>query len=376
MKPRILAPLASTPFVVALALLLTNDLVLKAAYGNWLTGKLSDFAGLYALGFFCAVLWPQRRLAPAIALAFALWKSPFASPVIDWIGRFAPLGRTVDYSDLMALPAIWAGCAQAATARPWRAPRGVPACLALLGIVAFTATSVVPGNLRQTLTLERVAGITADEQVSALTRGLDAFARRHGLACMVCGDITHGLVYDNGRDLQLTATFDAPTQQLFVGASSTQRSSKAQARTRRLLEELHAQLQENPAATAVREVSTYDRDSMRAAGVTVELDLGAPAPQPAAIEAARRVVSQIIGDLAQRHALETAGTSFVLGRRFGPRDGDREFQLWVSYANVPLVRVSSVRLTAEHEALQRELLAELESRLRSAFPTARLTTTR
>ena len=36
--------LSSPGFLVALAVLLANDLWWKAAFGNWLTGKLSDFA--------------------------------------------------------------------------------------------------------------------------------------------------------------------------------------------------------------------------------------------------------------------------------------------------------------------------------------------
>ena len=41
--------LSSPGFLVALAVLLANDLWWKAAYDNWLTGKLSDFAGLFVV---------------------------------------------------------------------------------------------------------------------------------------------------------------------------------------------------------------------------------------------------------------------------------------------------------------------------------------
>ena len=33
-------------FIIGLSVLLLNDFYLKAAYGNFVTGKLSDFAGL------------------------------------------------------------------------------------------------------------------------------------------------------------------------------------------------------------------------------------------------------------------------------------------------------------------------------------------
>ena len=53
------ACLTSRGSLVAVGVLLVNDHVLKDAYSSWLTGKLSDFAGLY---FFpvAAELAPSR----------------------------------------------------------------------------------------------------------------------------------------------------------------------------------------------------------------------------------------------------------------------------------------------------------------------------
>ena len=44
--------LTSPGFVVGLSLLLLNDLFLKARFHNPLTGKLSDFAGLFVFPLF------------------------------------------------------------------------------------------------------------------------------------------------------------------------------------------------------------------------------------------------------------------------------------------------------------------------------------
>jgi hypothetical protein len=99
--------LTSVPFGLALAVLVINDWVLKPAVSNWLTGKISDVAGLAAFAMFWAAVFPRQRRAAFVitAAAFAAWKSPLAdAPLRAWneLGRW-PLARVVDYSDLLAL---------------------------------------------------------------------------------------------------------------------------------------------------------------------------------------------------------------------------------------------------------------------------------
>jgi hypothetical protein len=122
----------------ALALLIVNDHVLKALYPGWLTGKLSDVAGLAAFPLLVAAggqlvgLWPGGiRTVAAIALAagaaFTAIKlcSPagdlyrIALAALQWPVRaiaaalhgdqLPALGRahlTPDRTDLLALPAL------------------------------------------------------------------------------------------------------------------------------------------------------------------------------------------------------------------------------------------------------------------------------
>ena len=102
--------LASLPFLTAVAVLLLNDRVLKGAVGNWFTGKLSDFAGLFAFSFFWAALFPSRRrpVFALTAIVFVLWKTPLSDPALAaWnaLGIW-PLARVVDYSDWIALVAL------------------------------------------------------------------------------------------------------------------------------------------------------------------------------------------------------------------------------------------------------------------------------
>ncbi len=106
--------LISYAFLGSLLLLLLNDFVLKGMYGNWLTGKLSDFAGLFIFPLFWAALFPRYKTAIfwLTGFTFILWKSPYSQGFINmWnsAGLFA-IGRVVDYTDLIALtmlPLAW-----------------------------------------------------------------------------------------------------------------------------------------------------------------------------------------------------------------------------------------------------------------------------
>lgn len=123
--------------LAAVALLLLNDQVLKAAYPGWLTGKLSDFAGLAFFPLFLQALWelwrprPSRRALLVCVLAtgavFALVKTTgpgitayrIGLAALQWpllasfdllrgqgAGALAPVQAVRDPSDLLALPML------------------------------------------------------------------------------------------------------------------------------------------------------------------------------------------------------------------------------------------------------------------------------
>lgn len=94
-------------FVSGLFILLLNDLYLKYEYGNFITGKLSDFAGLLIFPLFIAALLPKLGRSAAIitGIGFILWKLPMMDPVIDRVNELSGIGisRVIDYSDYIAL---------------------------------------------------------------------------------------------------------------------------------------------------------------------------------------------------------------------------------------------------------------------------------
>lgn len=102
--------LLSPALLCGLFLLVINDFYLKARFHNDLTGKLSDFAGLFVFPLFFAALFPSKRFGIYVStgIAFIFWKSPLSQGLIDLFNQLAPfsIGRTVDLTDLIALSII------------------------------------------------------------------------------------------------------------------------------------------------------------------------------------------------------------------------------------------------------------------------------
>ncbi|MEP1488720.1 MAG: hypothetical protein ABJK28_09860 [Algibacter sp.] len=93
-------------FLVSIFLLLINDLYLKYEYHNYLTGKLSDFVGLFAFPYFFSSFFPKKVKPIYIfsGILFVFWKSEFSQPIFNFAHSYGiGINRTVDYSDLISL---------------------------------------------------------------------------------------------------------------------------------------------------------------------------------------------------------------------------------------------------------------------------------
>ena len=139
--------LVSAAYIVALVLLLTNDHILKYAYPGLFTGKLSDFAGLFAFAVFASAISPCRAWAICcgIGFVFAVWKSPLSQPAIElWNAAFnQQMDRVVDYSDLIALAVLPIAASSAETARRAASHRLIVLFIAFVSFFAFAGTSLV-----------------------------------------------------------------------------------------------------------------------------------------------------------------------------------------------------------------------------------------
>ena len=94
-------------FILGLFCLLTNDLILKYQFGGFVTGKLSDIAGLFIFPFFWSVFFVRHELKIYLLtiLIFVIWKAPLSTNLINWINHTlgTEFSRVVDYTDLVAL---------------------------------------------------------------------------------------------------------------------------------------------------------------------------------------------------------------------------------------------------------------------------------
>jgi hypothetical protein len=136
--------LASPVFIVSLLLLLINDFFLKQQFHNELTGKLSDFAGLFVFPLFWYAFFPLLRIHIYIltAISFVFWKSAYSQILIDgWnsLPLFS-IGRTVDYTDLLALTILPLSYAYGYVRFKAQLPKPALCLIAVVSLFAFTAT--------------------------------------------------------------------------------------------------------------------------------------------------------------------------------------------------------------------------------------------
>lgn len=137
--------LADPFLIISIILLLANDFILKNYYRNFFTGKLSDFAGLFAFTFFLLALFPERKkiLSVLTITFFIFWKSSLSQPLIDiWNSMsFYHIGRTIDYTDLIALPIVWIAYKYYVHERKMMLKKYMAVPVSLLALFSFCATS-------------------------------------------------------------------------------------------------------------------------------------------------------------------------------------------------------------------------------------------
>lgn len=134
--------LSSPLFVISVTLLLLNDMWWKAEFGNFFTGKLSDFAGLFAFGVFLSLFSKQKKLVLGlVGLFFVFWKSDLSTPLISWWNAGTPFDvqRVVDYGDLFALSVL--PLAYWYQSKPRYTLRLQPTIAGIIAFFAFVATS-------------------------------------------------------------------------------------------------------------------------------------------------------------------------------------------------------------------------------------------
>jgi len=139
--------LTATWFIIGLIVLLLNDLYFKYSFPGIITGKLSDFAGLFIFPYFLAVFFSNHKLKMygGTALFFIFWKHEISQAFIEYIAQLTHTHtyRTVDLTDLVALSILpvsyWYFKKNEKNAEDNRFVLSV--CIGTVSIIAFCATS-------------------------------------------------------------------------------------------------------------------------------------------------------------------------------------------------------------------------------------------
>jgi hypothetical protein len=369
-----LEALASPAFIAALALLVINDFALKPLFHNALTGKLSDFAGLFALTLFVATLWPQHRrlTASAIAVSFTFWKTSYADALIEVLNAMSPFafGRTIDLTDLVALPmiplAIWA----APRLTPWPLPRALRIGLAVLAPLAFTATSQPTALVRSTLDVSSAANV----EEPALRVFFDDVAENHGLRCWVCDSLDDGRVYarpDEGysRLGTLTVNFDQERRQLFYSIDAS--GERGREAVLALSTDIRAGMQQRfSGVVAIEFLEDFGFASLSEISTLFTVNVSADSEQPVETAAeATRTFSTTVEEVARTHGLraDEAASIYYLGRRFGSHVYERDLVVIPVLVSNTVLRVRVARQTANYAALYEAIIEDLALRLVAAF---------
>jgi len=173
-------------WLTAVALLVLNDHLLKGSvWAGVLTGKLSDFAGLFLAPVLVAALLRRRRPGGVIACAVAvgvvfaainLW--PAAALAWDALWRALGWGwhTTVDPTDLMALPMVplslwffWPAM-QAPAGAPWRAwGRGLATAVGGLACMATPSEEIPDKRVSPGVFEARVAAVNGSREQRLVT---------------------------------------------------------------------------------------------------------------------------------------------------------------------------------------------------------------
>ncbi len=363
--------LSSPVFLLALAVLVVNDWALKPLFHDALTGKLSDFAGLAAFTLFLCSLWRERRIAIAVGISvtFTLWKSPYAQGLIDAANHWLPftVGRTVDYTDLIALPVVWL-CAAYAPRLPLLPLRSLQVWfLAMFSVAAFTATSAPPTR-EITWQMAQIGPAGQDASVAGteadLQRMLDVLAKSHGMHCTTCQPLAMGRVYESeeasdGPTLLLYAYYDKGRPMLVYEVSWSIRYGEKQGAALRtdLMEELHGRfpLVEIQPAAPPSVVASADIDVARVEGYTPQADK--------ANDAIYQDMLSVVTSIMAEAGLEKAAEGSFSGGPVLDMHGRREMEVYVSpYALSVMVRCYTIYCKARVAPLADKLERALKQK--------------
>ena len=380
-------------FLVLLFLLVVNDLALKPMFHNWFTGKLSDFTGLAAFTMFFCSVWPKRvwLVGLLVSIAFIYWKSEYAQGLISFINGQLPIqiGRTVDFTDLVALPVVWFVCWYAPKFIRWNLDQTKVFVIAIVSLLAFTGTSMVSKHVvRETAGIDSEKTDQAPSRTEAdLQKMFDEVAKQHDMHCVECESLSQGRVYrlptsvrlERQRgNLALTANFDPSRFEVFYAIETS--GGPGDPLNVEEVDSLKEELQ-HILRSKYPNVTIDDAERLRHSRVRIwvsKKDGGSYSDK--ANQNDFRKAKAIVREIALREGLHEysyagpqkysdgseIGATFYKGRLYGPYVYDREMIVSVSIADSPLVS-AQILASPRYLDLQSRLAAQIEMTFKETF---------
>jgi hypothetical protein len=368
--------LRSPVFLISIGIMVLNDFVLKATFHNWLTGKLSDFAGLTALTLFGYAMWPKERrsVGMAVATIFTFWKSPYSQGLIEFANSYLPfqVGRVIDYTDLLALSMVWWASKYAPTFKKLEMRQISVFGIAGLSLVAFTGTTIIDNHIiRQTAVVPQTTSATKASIEDELQKMLDGIAEKRNMHCIICDPLSKGRVYvvteENSLNLSLTTSFDLLRSSLLYDVRTTSIGGKLKTKKEvdELIAELREVLQKNFPSIEITSTS-YPSSKQVGLGVWKKEPFTSYQDKPNQVD--YNVALGIVAKQAANMGMyQISESMYGAGRLFGPSPYDRDFVVSVGIADDPLVVISIYCHSSECVEQQRLLANELEQKLREVF---------
>ena len=194
----------SWPLIFSAIILLVNDHIFKYSYPGLLTGKASDFAGIFLLVLVLRSIFNKNTLLVSIAVAifFIWWKSPMSQAAIDLVNSVSPVSihRTIDYTDLVALLMVPLAnhvfknkANYSVTGKFGKFIKFPAICLSALSIMATSA--VVPRDDYYIRSSEQEQKIDIPSVVESITATLTYF----DLKCISCDPTKREGVFKNKK---------------------------------------------------------------------------------------------------------------------------------------------------------------------------------
>lgn len=318
--------------------------------------------------------------AASIAAGFIYWKSPYSKPVIDLANSYSPywIGRTVDYTDLLALPVIWLVCFLASNMRGLSMRVWMHHGLAAVSLVAFTGTTFINTHLvRETAQLPLPEGKEAVVRMEKELQGvLDALAASYKLDCSICEPLSTGRLYKDRRlyeggwptGLSLMARLDLEKGELLydIRVADLNRKPSEPERVDALRDTLKKELRARFTALRIEQVSAPSRDKIDVVAYKRNRFTSyRDAENQRDYERAIVLVKEAATKFNLKHS--EVFRYHYLGNLLGPNPFDRELIVSVRIADSPLIIVAIYRATEKYADLQQSLARDIEQRFRAEF---------